>query len=53
MPICKICGKDSFWTVDVGQRVASKLCKECEKKKKLETQEKKDEEKNNNLQSNY
>ncbi len=36
MPICKICGKDSFWTVDV----ASKLCKECEKKKKLETQEK-------------
>ena len=41
MPICKICGKDSVWTVDV----ASKLCKECKKKKKLETQEKKDEEK--------
>ena len=31
MPICKICGKDSFWNVDV----ASKLCKECKKKKNL------------------
>jgi len=30
MPICKICGKDSFWTVDV----ASKLCKECKEKEK-------------------
>jgi hypothetical protein len=30
MPICKICGKDSFWTVDV----ASKICGECKKKKK-------------------
>ena len=25
MPICKVCGKDSFWTVDV----YSKLCKDC------------------------
>ena len=30
MPICKICGKDSFWTVDV----ASKICNECKKKNK-------------------
>ena len=30
MPICKVCGKDSFWTVDV----VSKICKDCNQKKK-------------------
>jgi len=29
MPICKICGEDSFWTVDI----ASKICSECDEKK--------------------
>ena len=41
MPICRVCGKDSFWTVDV----ASKICKDCKKKEKLANKEKKDEEK--------
>ena len=36
MPICKVCGKDSFWTVDV----ASKICKECKKKEKSVIKEK-------------
>jgi len=30
MAICKICGKDSFWTVDL----ASKICEECKIKKR-------------------
>ena len=38
MPICKVCGKDSFWTVDV----ASKICNECKKKQTQIEKKKKD-----------
>jgi hypothetical protein len=46
MPICKICGKDSFWTVDLN----SKLCKDCKTKKNIESQ-KIAEEKKKNIES--
>ena len=36
MPICKICGKDSFWTFDI----TLKLCKDCRKKEQLELEKK-------------
>ena len=38
MAICKICGKDSIWTVDL----ASKICGECKKKKKSEIRKEKE-----------
>ena len=41
MPICKICEKDSFFTVDV----ISKICSDCKKKQKIEKQEKADKQK--------
>jgi hypothetical protein len=41
MPICKVCGKDSLWSVDF----SSKICKECNKKKKSEIRKEKEKEK--------
>ena len=41
MPICKVCGKDSLWSVDF----SSKICKECNKKKKSEKRKEKEKEK--------
>ena len=38
MPICKVCGKDSFWSVDI----SSKICKECNKKKKSKIRKEKE-----------
>ena len=38
MPICKECGKDSFWSVDI----SSKICKECNKKKKSKIRKEKE-----------
>jgi hypothetical protein len=40
MPICKECGKDSFWSVDF----SSKICKECNKKTKSKIREEKEKE---------
>ena len=34
MPICKVCGKKSFWTVDLGTKICkSKNCKKLAKEK--------------------
>ena len=41
MPICKVCGKDSLWSVDF----SSKICGECNKKKKSEIRKEKEKEK--------
>lgn len=41
MPTCKICEKDSIFTVDV----ISKICNDCKKKQKIEKQKKADKQK--------
>ena len=43
MPKCRVCGKDSFWTVDL----ASKICKDCKKKEKLANKDKTEDNKSN------
>lgn len=56
MPTCKICEKDSIFTVDV----ISKICNDCKKKQKIEKQKKADKQKiekqtmlDNNLSLKY